>query len=66
MTNLKINTNPSYNENQKVLVKQLGEMMPEDKFTIFNNDAQQMAEAHSSPLKLNVGDKAPAIPAKQK
>jgi len=53
------NTTPSYQNNVKELVQQLGEMLPPDKFTVFNRDAEQLANAHGSPLKLKKGDQAP-------
>lgn len=54
-------TIPSYKNNLKELIQQLGEMLPEDKLTIFNHDANQLAEAHRSPLKLNKGGSAPSF-----
>ena len=53
------NTLPSYRNNVNGLIEQLGEMLPADKFAIFNNDAGQFAEKYASPLKLAKGDKAP-------
>ncbi len=50
---------PSYSENLKELVGQLKGMFPEDKFKVFNNDALQLEKTYSSPLAVNVGDKAP-------
>jgi len=50
---------PSYQDGLKGLVQQLGEMLPADKFAVFNHDAERLAEAYPSPLKLNKGDKAP-------
>ena len=49
---------PSYKENLKELITQLAGMIPEDKFPIFNNDAQWLAEHYPSPLVVNKGDKA--------
>lgn len=52
-------TIPSYKEGLKGLIAQLGEMLPEDKLAVFNNDAKELAAAHTNPLKLEKGDKAP-------
>lgn len=49
---------PSYKDELKELKEQLAGMIPEDKFSIFNSDAAQLAKTHKSPLKLNKGDKA--------
>ncbi len=49
----------SYKEGLKGLVKQLGEMLPEDKLAIFDHDAIQLGKSYPSPLKLGKGDKAP-------
>jgi peroxiredoxin len=57
MTNTKIV--PSYKENLKGLIRQLGDMLPEEKFAIFNNDAKQLGEKYISPLKLIKGDNTP-------
>jgi len=57
MTNT--NTVPSYKTEVEVLKTQLVDMIPADKFEIFNNDAKQLAESYSSPLKLTVGNQAP-------
>jgi len=54
-------TIPSYKDSLKGLIQQLGEMMPEDKLAVFNRDAEQLAKAHSAPLKLNKGDTAPSF-----
>ncbi len=48
-----------YKESLKGVIKQLGEMLPENKLAVFNHDADQLAKVHTSPLKLNSGDKAP-------
>ncbi|VAX01890.1 AhpC/Tsa family protein GSU0066 [hydrothermal vent metagenome] len=53
------NTVPSYKNDVEQLVTQLTDMIPADKFAIFNKDAQQLATDHSSPLKLQQGDTAP-------
>ena len=50
---------PSYQEDLKELIEQLGGMIPEDKMVIFNKDAQQLAESYATPLKLKPGDTAP-------
>lgn len=55
------NTSPSYKEGLKTLVDQLGEMLPKEQFTVFNADAAQLAENHTSPLKLQKGDTAPSF-----
>lgn len=52
-------TIPSYKEDLKGLIQQLGEMLPPEKLAIFNNDAKQLGEQYAFPLKLNAGDKAP-------
>jgi len=52
---------PSYKERLKDLIQQLGGMMPEDKLAVFNRDAEELAHAHSAPLKLNKGDMAPTF-----
>lgn len=49
----------SYKDGLKGLVKQLGEMLPEDKLAIFDHDAKQLGKSYPSPLKLSKGDKAP-------
>jgi len=55
------NTTPSYKAELKGLVEQLGGMLPEDKFAVFNHDATQLGQDYSSPLKLKKGDKAPTF-----
>ncbi|VAW69650.1 AhpC/Tsa family protein GSU0066 [hydrothermal vent metagenome] len=50
---------PSYKENVSELIGQLKGMFPEDKFAVFNNDANQLAQAHVSPLSVKRGDLAP-------
>lgn len=55
------NTTPSYKENLKGLIDQLGEMLPEEQFATFNADAKQLGEKHGSPLKLKKGDTAPVF-----
>lgn len=52
-------TIPSYKENLKGLIDQLGQMLPEEKLAIFNNDAHLLGEKFTSPLKLTAGDQAP-------
>jgi len=49
---------PSYKENLIELKTQLTEMIPEDKFEIFNKDAKSLAEKYVTPLNLNQGEKA--------
>jgi len=48
----------SYKDGLKGLVKQLEEMLPEDKLAIFNHDAKHLGKLYPSPLKLSKGDKA--------
>ncbi len=50
---------PSYKTEVTTLISQLKGMFPEDKFTVFNHDAEQLEQTHQSPLKLNSGDTAP-------
>lgn len=50
---------PSYKEDLKTLIQQLGEMLPEQQFSVFNDDAGQLARRHDDPLRLERGDKAP-------
>jgi len=50
---------PSYKEDLKELVSQLTDMLPEDKFAVFNKDAEKLAQIHQSPLAINVKDLAP-------
>jgi peroxiredoxin len=52
---------PSYKDGLNGLVEQLGQMLPTEKLSIFNNDARQLGQQHRSPLKLQVGDMAPAF-----
>ena len=52
-------TIPSYKENLQGLLQQLGQMLPEDKLAIFNNDAKQLGEKYVSALKLKTGDNIP-------
>lgn len=54
-------TAPTYKESLKGLIQQLSEMLPEDKFAVFNHDAKQLGDTYTSPLKLNIGDKAPSF-----
>jgi peroxiredoxin len=49
---------PSYRENLKTLMQQLGQMLPGEKLAVFNNDARQLGENLPSPLRLKAGDKA--------
>lgn len=48
----------SYKESLKGLIEELRGMLPEDKFAIFNQDAKQLGETYTLPLKLNNGDHA--------
>jgi peroxiredoxin len=50
---------PSYKEKLQELIGELGKMLPEEKFAVFNNDATRLAEKYPAPLKLKRGDKAP-------
>ncbi|HEC28583.1 MAG TPA: AhpC/TSA family protein [Gammaproteobacteria bacterium] len=50
---------PSYKEGLKDLIEQLGGMLPEDKLAVFNHDAAQLAQIHTSPLRVKKGGKAP-------
>ncbi|MEM7548958.1 MAG: peroxiredoxin-like family protein [Bacteroidota bacterium] len=50
---------PSYKDGLKELRKNLGQMLPPEALKKFDNDADGLAEAHKSVLKINVGDKAP-------
>ncbi len=54
-----LNNIPSYSENLEELVGQLKGMFPEDKFKVFNDDANRLARNYQSPLVLKKGDKAP-------
>jgi len=54
-------TIPSYKEDLKQLMQDLGQMLPEDKLAVFNNDASQLGQQYPSPLKLKAGDRAPAF-----
>jgi len=49
----------SYQDNLAQLVKKLQGMLPADKLTVFNHDADQMGKAYPAALKLKRGDKAP-------
>lgn len=50
---------PSYKENLQELIGKLGNMLPQEKFAVFNKDAAQLANTYPSPLGLKSGDKAP-------
>jgi peroxiredoxin len=52
-------TVPSYREALDDLVQELGKMIPEEKFAVFNKDAARLAGEYPSPLKLTQGDTAP-------
>lgn len=49
---------PSYKENLKDLISQLKDMLPTDKFAVFNNDADSLALEYSSELPVKIGDQA--------
>ncbi len=51
----------SYKEQLEGLVEQLNGMIPEAHMNTFNADAAQLAATHTSPLKLQKGDKAPTF-----
>ena len=40
----------SYKEGLELLLQQLGEMLPSDKLSVFDNDADRLATAYPSPL----------------
>jgi len=48
----------SYQQDVEALIGQLKGMFPEDKFAVFNHDAQQLAATHTSPLVVKQGDRA--------
>lgn len=50
---------PSYKESLEDLIRELGGMLPADKFAVFNNNAVELGEQFRSPLKLQRGDQAP-------
>lgn len=50
---------PSYQDNLEELIQELGNMLPQDKLAVFNNDAHMLAKKYPSPLKLLPGDQAP-------
>ena len=50
---------PSHSESLPNVVDQVKGMIGEEKLEIFNNDAQQLAEMHTMPLTIKVGDVAP-------
>lgn len=56
---IKNNETTSYKQNLKTLIQQLTEMIPEEKFSIFNHDAENLGATHTSPVKLNINDTAP-------
>ncbi len=53
------NTVPNYKNDVSELITQLTDMIPADKFEIFNRDATQLAVDYQSPLKVSIGDTAP-------
>ena len=52
---------PVYKKQLEGLVSELGEMLPQEALGIFNKDANQLAETHTNPLKLKIGDHAPTF-----
>ena len=42
---------PSYKQQLKVLIEELGTMLPQEKFAVFNNDATRLASQYPAPLK---------------
>lgn len=52
---------PNYQAERDQLVTQLTEMLPLPQFEIFNADAQQLAASFPNPLRVSVGDPAPAF-----
>lgn len=54
-------TTPSYQKELKPLVDQLGQMLPEEQFAVFNQDAETLAKRFVEPLKLKPGEIAPAF-----
>ncbi|MEL7120942.1 MAG: peroxiredoxin-like family protein [Bacteroidota bacterium] len=53
------NVVPSYQEELEQLVGQLEGMLPAAQFSVFNNDAVQLAKEYEHVLKVKVGDKTP-------
>ncbi len=53
------NTVPNYKNDVSDLITQLTDLIPADKFEIFNRDAAQLATDYESPLKVSIGDTAP-------
>ena len=45
-----------YQTELKALMTQLEDMLPADKFAVFNRDAEQFAKDYPTPLKARVGD----------
>jgi len=54
-------TIPSYKQELQGLIAQLGEMLPAEALDTFNQDAQMLAQTHTSPLKVKVGEVAPSF-----
>ncbi len=52
---------PNYAQNLQQLVADLKGMLPAPQLSVFNNDAAALARSYPEPLKLRVGDKAPAF-----
>jgi len=54
-----ITTPSTYKNEVTELIGQLEGMIPKEQFQTFDSDAKQLAASHDTPLRLNVGDKAP-------
>ena len=52
-------TTPSYQEGLNELRANLANMLPKEASDVFFQDAQELEQNHTSPLKLGVGDTAP-------
>ncbi|MEM9983060.1 MAG: peroxiredoxin-like family protein [Bacteroidota bacterium] len=50
---------PSYQKDLQKLITDLSEALPQDALSVFNQDAAQLEERYTSPLKLSKGDQAP-------
>ncbi|OJJ21611.1 redoxin [marine bacterium AO1-C] len=59
MSNSSTTTIPSYKQDLQGLIAQLSEMLPAEALNTFNQDAQMLAETHTAPLKVKVGEVAP-------
>lgn len=56
-----IQTIPSYKEELKTLMGNLGNSLPAEALQTFNADAENLAKTHTDILKLKVGDLAPSF-----